>query len=304
MSNTNAPNARASRTAYISLLLTFSLWGSLYVVSKYVLGKLPTFSISFFRFLTAFLFLTVLEKIAQKRSGRHPKRLKKKHIPYVLLIGAGGYFIAVGAQLLGTKYAGASTASLLNSMNPVTISIFGSLLLGEKLTPRKVIGILLSILGVFAVLGGGFKGAGIAGILLSLFAVVSWSFISVMTRKVTQEYEPLYISRLACGVAALCYLPVSASEVMITKAPVWTVLSQDAACTIALLYMGIVCTGIAYTLWNKSLSVLDASLCSAFYPVQPAVSTLLGILLLGESVTVGFVVGSALIICGVLVSLT
>ena len=282
--------------AYGCLLLTFILWGSLYVVSKYVLGKLPAFTISFFRFALAFAALSLLDR-------RPGKSLDKRHIPYILLIGVGGYFIAVGAQLLGTKYAGASTASLLNSMNPVTMSLFGALVLHEQLTVRKVIGIALSILGVFAILGGGLKGSGMAGILLSLFSVLLWSFVSVMTRKVTRIYAPLHISRLACGVAALCYLPTAIIENSMVQAPIFHTLTHDPSCTLSLLYMGVICTGIAYTLWNQSLSILDASVCSSFYPIQPAISTLLGILLLGETLSVRFLIGSALIVCGVLISL-
>ena len=281
---------------YIYLLLTFTLWGSLYVVSKYVLGKLPPFTISFLRFLLAFAALSVID--------RHPgKKLERRHYPYVLLIGIGGYFIAVGAQLLGTKYAGAATASLLNSMNPVTMSVFGAILLHEPLTGRKISGIVLSIIGVFIILGGGLGGAGTAGIIFSLFAVLFWSFISVMTRKITQNYAPLHISRLACGTAAICYLPAAIIESSITHTDVIGMLTHDASCTLSLLYMGIVCTGAAYTLWNKSLSVLNASVCAAFYPIQPAVSTLLGILFLGEMLTRNFLIGSALIVCGVLISL-
>ena len=108
-------NSGSVHTAYVYLLLTFFLWGSLYVVSKFVLGKLPPFTLAFVRFLLAFAALSVIDM--------HPqKKLDRKHYPYVLLIGFGGYFISVGAQLLGTKYAGASVASLLNSMNPVTMT--------------------------------------------------------------------------------------------------------------------------------------------------------------------------------------
>lgn len=289
-------NQSASKKGYLYLLLTFVLWGSLYVVSKYVLNHLPVFTVSFFRFLLAFAFLTLID--------RHPKKkLEKRHFPYVLLIGFGGYFIAVGAQLMGTKYAGASTASLLNSMNPVTMTLFGALLLHEKLNIRKVIGLLLSIFGVFAILGGGLQGSGTAGIFLSLFSVLLWSYISVMARKITQQYEPLYISRLACQVAAVCYLPAAIIESGIQKVPVFYILTHEASCTLSLLYMGVLCTGVAYTLWNKSLSLLDAGICSAFYPIQPAISTFLGILLLGEAISAGFVVGSVLIVCGVLISL-
>ena len=292
----NSTSVSGRKLSYVFLLLTFILWGSLYVVSKFVLGKLPTFTISFFRFLLAFISLSVID--------RHPvRRLRREHFPYVLLIGIGGYFIAVGAQLLGTKYAGASTASLINSMNPVTMTLFGFWLLHEPLTIRKVIGIALSILGVFVILGGGFQGAGTAGIWLSLFAVLAWSFISVMTRKITQHYDPLHISRLACGIAAICYLPAAIIESSLARAQVFHVLSHDLSCTLSLLYMGVICTGVAYTFWNKSLSVLDANVCSAFYPIQPAVSTLLGILLLGETLSIQFLIGSALVVCGVLISL-
>ena len=290
--NTGSEKSRG----YLYLLLTFTLWGSLYVVSKFVLGKLPVFTISFLRFLLASAALSVID--------RHPgKKLEKRHYPYVLLIGIGGYFIAVGSQLLGTKYAGASTASLLNSMNPVTMSIFGALLLHEPLTGRKITGIILSIIGVFVILGGGFGSAGTAGILFSLFSVLFWSFISVMTRKITQSYAPLHISRLACTVAALCYLPAAIIECSMTHTNVFSILTHDASCTLSLLYMGVLCTGVAYTLWNKSLSILNAGVCAAFYPLQPAVSTLLGILFLGEVLTHNFVIGSVMIVCGVLISL-
>ena len=289
-------NTSGKRLSFAFLLLTFILWGSLYVVSKFVLGKLPPFTISFFRFLLAFISLSAVD--------RHPsRRLARKHFPYVLLIGFGGYFITVGAQLLGTKYAGASTASLINSMNPVTMTLFGFLILHEQMTIRKIIGILLSIFGVFVILGGGLQGAGTAGILLSLFAVFAWSFISVMTRKITKHYDPLHISRLACGVAAICYLPAAVIESSIGHVPVFHILSHDASCTLALLYMGVICTGVAYTLWNKSLSILDANVCASFYPIQPAVSTLLGILLLGETLSMNFLIGSALVVSGVLISL-
>ena len=90
----------------------------------------------------------------------------------------------------------------------------------------------------------------------------------------------------------------------VSHAPVLHTLTHDPSCTLSLLYMGIICTGVGYSLWNKSLSILDAGVCSSFYPVQPAVSTLLGILLLGETLTVHFLLGSALIVCGVLLGLS
>lgn len=276
--------------AYVYLIMTFVLWGSLYVVSKFVLGKLPAFTISFLRFVLAFAALTLFQR------GKTVK-VEKKDYGWLLLIGFAGYFVAVGAQLLGTKYAGASLASLLNSLNPVTMTIFAAVILHEKLTAKKIIGILLALSGVYLILGGGEPGSSI-GIFLSLFSVLLWSAVSVMMRKVTQRYDSLQITRYGIGIAAVCYLPVCLAELSMGES-----VSFDLSCVLALLYMGVICTGVAYLLWNKSLSMLEAGTCSAFYPIQPMVSTLLGIILLGEKVQWMFWLGAGLIISGVLTSL-
>ena len=77
--------------------------------------------------------------------------------------------------------------------------------------------------------------------------------------------------------------------------------SIDARAVVALLYMGIFCTGAAHLLWNESLSMVEAGICSAFYPVQPLVSVILGILFLHENITTSFVIGCVVIVIGVLV---
>lgn len=284
-------NRTRNHKAVLYLLLTFSLWGSLYVVSKYTLGKLPPFTLSFFRFSIAFVTLTLM-------LGKPKKKMERRDYPYILLIGGAGYFIAVGAQLLGTKYAGASIASLINSLNPVTMTFFGLLILGEALTVYKIAGILLALAGVYVIMGQGAAGTDSKGILLSLFSVVIWSFVSVMTRKAGQKYEPLQITRNSTGVAALFYLPVFLWE-MEGGQPV----SVDLPAVLALLYMGSICTGAAYFLWNQSLSMLEAGTCSAFYPVQPLVASVLGILFLHEEIGVSFWIGALLIVSGVLISL-
>ena len=70
-----------------------------------------------------------------------------------------------------------------------------------------------------------------------------------------------------------------------------------------LVYMGVVCTAFTNILWNKSLSLLPANTCSAFYPIQTLTSSFLGVVVFHEVLTTSFVLGSAFIIVGVLISL-
>lgn len=293
MNQMDTLSKKSSRaTGYLCLLVTFTLWGSLYVVSKYVLGKMPTFTISFLRFTLAFLALTAFGK-------KDTVKIEKQDYKYILLIGAVGYFVAVGAQFLGTKYAGASMASLINSLNPVTMTLFGTLILHEAMTLRKVVGIVLALTGVYAIIGAGGADVSIPGVCLSLFSVLLWSFVSVMTRRLTKKYGSIKVTRYGAGIAAVCYLPVCLGEIAGGE-PV----QFDITCILSLLYMGVICTGVAYFLWNKSLSILEAGTCSAFYPVQPLVSTVLGVVLLHETVGLSFVMGAVLIVAGVLINLS
>ena len=279
-------------SAYVYLLITFFLWGSLYVVSRFVLGKLPTFTVAFFRFVIAFCTLSVM------MYGQKKCKIRKEDWKYVIIIGFVGYTVAVGAQLLGTKLAGSSMASLINSLNPVAIAIAGAIYLKEKLTKKKVAGSIIAFCGVFIIVGMG-GSINLLGMFLSLAAVAGWSFMSVMTRKVAQKYDSLTVTRAALGIAAVCNLPVGIGQLLLERNTV----TVDLSTILGIFYMGIFCTGVAYILWNRSLSMLEAGTCSAFYPIQPLVSTFLGIIFLKETVGISFYIGAVFIVAGVLISL-
>lgn len=277
--------------SYLILFLTFFIWGSLYVVSKFVLGKLPTFTIAFLRYLFAFITLSLFS-IGTK------EKINRKDIPYFLLIGVVGYFISVDFQLLGIKYAGSSLASLINSTNPIFISIMAALLLGERMTKGAVCGLILSVAGVFVIIGVNTHLA-IGGLIFSFIAVLLWSLMSVSTRKLSESYSSLTITRIGMLLATICNLPVAAGEIAFTH-PTITV---DLPAILSILYLGVVCTGIANLLWNRALSAIPAHICSSFYPFQTLTSSILGVIFLNETITHSFIIGTILIIIGVLLSL-
>lgn len=286
------PKMKNETKAYIYLLVTFFTWGSLYVVSKFVLGKIPVITLSFLRYVISG---AVLWPVLQQRKL---KKIDKKDYKYVFGIGFWGYFVAIGAQLLGTKLSNASLAALVNSMNPVVIMLFAVVLLKEKLTLKKVVCGITAIIGVYIIVGGGDSTGQLLGVLISIVSVIIWSWVAVVVRKVTQKYDAFQITTYGIVVAAICTLPFSVWEIMITPA-----IQFDGSIVVSLLYIAIVCTALAHVLWNKSLSLIEAGTCSLFYPMQPLVAVFLGWALLGESISINFVMGAVLIIGGVFVSL-
>lgn len=281
------------RLAYLYLIITTSAWGSLYVVSKFVLASIPPVTVLFFRYLIATVLLLGILKI-NKRDV-----IEKKDYKYIFFIGFMGYFISISAQMIGTKLANASTASLINSMNPVFIIAFAVPILKEKITLNKVVAVIASVAGAYIIIGGAGKSGALLGIAFSIISVIAWSLMSVMVRRITQKYDAITVTTYAIIIAMIFSAPASAIELMNTShGKIFTVPNL-----ICLLYMGIICTGISHLLWNKSLSMIEAGKCSLFYPVQPMVSVFLGFVFLGESINTRFIIGALLIISGIIFSI-
>ncbi|HBF37143.1 MAG TPA: EamA family transporter [Firmicutes bacterium] len=281
------------KTAYLYLIITTCAWGSLYVVGKFVLGKVPPFTVLFFRYLVAGIALFPVLK-ARKRV-----KIERADYKYIFLMGFLGYFLSIGAQLMGTKLSNASLASLINSMNPVFIILFAVFILKEKLTFQKVIAVIATIVGTYIILGGGSETHQWLGIVISFISVITWSLMSVLVRKITQKYDSLMITAYGMLIAMVLTLPVAGCEMFLT--PHVQLFNRDVI--LSLLYMGLVCTALSHFLWNTSLSMIEAGTCSLFYPLQPMVSVLLGGVFLSERLNSKFVIGAVLIVGGVLVGL-
>lgn len=281
---------RSAVHLYFFCLVTFFLWGSLYVVNKYVFWSFPPLTALFLRNALAagLLFLVVRKK------GFCP--VQKEHIKYFLLSGVIGYSVSTGLVLISNDLLGATMSSLINSANPVFIMLFALILLKERLTRSKLLGILCALCGVALVVGIE-SGSSTAGLICSVLGVILWALGSVSLRKITQHYEPEQVA-CSCLVISLPFCFVGALAETGGKLPVVEPIS-----VICLLYAGLICTGVANLLWNKCLSRMDASTCSMFYPLQPMFSALLGVLLLGEAITWNLILGGIVIFAGVIVGL-
>ncbi len=277
--------------AYLFLILTTSIWGSLYVVTRIALETVPPITLLFFRYVIASCALYALVHKGEMRA-----QIKPEHRGTILFIGAVAYFLSVGAQILGTKYAGPSVAALINAMNPVFITLFAVFLLKEKLTFNKVFALLTTLAGAYIILGGAKAVGTVIGGLFSIFSVLLWSLSAIFVRRVTQHYDAITVTAYAIFVATLCALPAAGIELALVPHSGIFSLTNILCC----LYLGIICTGLASILWNKSLSLVEASTCSLFYPIQPLVSVLLGVAILGEQMSLRFILGALLIIGGIL----
>lgn len=264
----------------IPLFTAFVLWGSQYVVSKVALRTIPPVTLLALRYLVSIPALLLVLRLR-----RALKPVDRRDWPILFAIGFTGYFASFCLQMLGIDRLTGSLSSLLGAMNPIFIPILAALFLHERITLSKIACVALSMLGVVI----------IVGVLMMLVSVFLWSTASIIIRRISGRYDPMQIALIAI----CCALPLTGA---------WSLIElQSAACSfsvqsvLAVLYMGIFGTAVTHSLWNYSLRVMDASFCSMFYPMQPLVSAILGVLFLHETVTPSFILG-ALMICGGIVA--
>lgn len=274
----------------IPLFGTFLLWGSLYIVSKIALRSIPPVTLLALRYLVSIPALLLILKL---RGALKPVR--REDLGTIAAIGLTGYFASFCLQMLGINRLTGSVSSLLGAMNPIFIPILASIFLKERLTAAKAGCVALSMAGVVMIVGVGGSVDGLGAVLM-LGSVFLWSTASIIIRRIAGKYDPMQVAMMAM-IVALPFTALWAWTEWGTHAVVFTAQS-----VLAVLYMGLMGTAAAHSLWNLSLSLMDASFCSMFYPMQPLVSAVLGVLLLGERITANFVAGGLVICCGIVLA--
>ncbi len=282
-----------NQTQYnILLFIVVALWGSLYVGNRVVLEYMPVLWLLFFRFA---LSAAILIPVTRKMGLLQPQ---KKDWGHFLVVGAVGYFAANGLLTLCTRLTNASLSSLLNSMSPVFMLIFAYFMLGEKITVRKVLVIAVAIAGAAVIVGGPGNNVNVLGLVCAVASVALWSYNSIYMKRLTTKYSPLTVTAYGMGIAAVFSLPTAFIESKVSGQGV----TLAAEPVLWLLFVALACTAFAHMMWNFCLAHQEAGHCAAFYPVQPMVSMLLGVVLLGEKITPSFLLGSALIIASVVLN--
>lgn len=281
----------------IYLSLAASIWGGMYVVSKYVLDFIPPLTLVWLRFIIAFVVLYGILKLAEKKQKKKVTIRKKDWLLFAW-IGFIGYFISITCQFIGTKLSDAHTGSLVTSATPAFMVIFAALILKEKLTARRLLSTIIATSGVIIVIGWDIEiGSYFIGTIILVGAAITWALLSIYVKIASIQFSSLVITTYAIFFSLFFITPFMIWELQ--AASIGTV---NTYVILGVLYLGIVSTAGAFFLWNKGLELLDASIGSLFFFFQPIVGSLLGWLLLNETLNSNFFIGGILIICSVLIT--
>ncbi|RXT15444.1 DMT family transporter [Ammoniphilus sp. CFH 90114] len=274
--------------SYLWLLLCVSLWGSNFVFGSILVQEFPPLLLAAFRLLVTTLFL-----LGYAYSTNRLVMITKQDWKLLLLLGFIGTLLNQTAFFNGLKLTDATTAALILSLTPITTAYLASVFLGETLTKNMIVGSLIAILGVFFVIG---KGSGIhlsLGVLLIFLAMITFSCSIIIVRKLTERLDSFITTVYATATGTFLLIPVAFTFEPISSGnhPLWAWL--------LLIATAIVMQGICALIWNNQLKKIGAGKASIFLNLQPFVAMVSGFLLLGTEITIPQLMGSLLIVVGV-----
>lgn len=284
-----AMNSR--QTGILYGLIASAIWGGMYVISKVVLEVIPPFTLLSLRLLLG--AATLGAWVAWRRGF---PILSRAEWFKLLAVGVLGYGVSLGFQLTGTKLSTAANGSVITAATPAFVYLFAWLLLKERVTRRRLFALLVSTVGVLAVIDPSqvqINSQLWLGNLLLVGAAVTWALYSVLVRQATRTIDTLPFTLVAFMGGMLLAFPATAWE-----------LSPESIGAISfplvagVLYLGILSMAVSAYLWNRAFKLLEAGVASLTFFAQPIVGAGLGVLFLNEQLTSLFIAGTSLILLG------
>jgi drug/metabolite transporter (DMT)-like permease len=284
-----------NKKIYFLMVLCTIFWAGAFIAGKLSTPYIPPFTLTFLRFFFAALILYFI----MKARGIKLPGLSTKDIPVFMftgIIGMFGYHVFFFTALKNTT---AINSSIIGASNPIITAILSYLFLKDKMSYKRVLGIILSFTGVILTLTNAdlstFKTFSFnTGDLLMLIAVFFWASYSVYSKKVIDRYSPIiltFYSFLFCTIFLIPFVIYEKSWTLIPAIPYSAYLS--------VLYMSIFPSVIGYLVQQMSIKAIGPGKTSIFINLVPVFSIILSIIILKETLMPIKILTTLLIIAGV-----
>ncbi|WP_461207310.1 DMT family transporter [Clostridium sp. DL1XJH146] len=289
----NKTNKITRENAYFNLALCILLWASIPVATKKILVELDNLQTLFYSTIFSTLVMGILVIFQKKKSEFKKNTAKEFSIMFFLgFLGNYLYYVLIYGALDKTT---ASEGFILAYTWPMLVLIISFIILKEKVTIMKIIGIFISFLGIIVITTNGnlshFNLTNLHGDLLALSGALVFALFSVLGKKYNFDKTiSVFIYYLSALIFIVPTVMVFSEIILPTSSSVWG----------WLIYNGVFVNGISYVFWFKALEGGETHIISNVLYLTPFVSLIYIAIFLDEKILMSSVAGLVIIVFGVL----
>lgn len=299
--------------ATIKVLIAMLLWGSLGVFVKNI--SLDSVEIAFFRGMIGGVFLGIVlfirmknNKILNSRENINEgikceleenlnKNGQKPTKKSIIMLIISGMAIGFGWVFLfnSYNYITVANATIIYYLAPVIVIFLSPIFLKEKLTLKKVLAVICSMIGLILIVKTGSQNNNInltQGIINAFLAACLYAGVIILNKfiKNVDEYTKTFIQLLMASIVLLPWVIVRNNMVF------------DFKSIILILILGIVHTGVAYCLYFSAMKELKAQSIAILGYLDPVSSVVFSVFLLREPFSIYQLVGGVIILAAAVIA--
>jgi drug/metabolite transporter (DMT)-like permease len=278
---------------YVKLILVALFWGGTFIATRIAAQTFEPFMGASFRYIIACVFLLPLAW----KTNRDFLRVNRKQFFQLCLLGFSGIFAYNFFFFKGLKLVPASHGALLVALNPIMVMLFSAWKYGEKIKKIRIMGMLISLMGVVFVISRGqpleLFSSFQWGDAFMLGCPVTWAVYTIAGKDALKTTTPIQASAWAALSGCVMLLLFAGTETYPDFVPgkVW----------IALSYLGIIGTVLAFVWYYEGVVKLGVTRTAVFNNLVPVFALILSVFILREQVQMYTYIGAALVIGGVVI---
>jgi drug/metabolite transporter (DMT)-like permease len=274
--------------AYFLLVISVLIFASSLVGIRAALVDYEPLELAVFRFVIASVTLAAYSLVAKIRL------LDRKDLK--MIISAGFiFFVNIITANYGLLTIKAGEASFILNLVPLLTAGLAVLILKEKLSPRFVIGLVVSFIGVSLIaLTNSERSSFNFGIVFLLLAAITFALFQITQKRLLTDYSPAQVTCFAIWIATALFLPFGHSLP-------GSIGEASLGATISALYLGVFPSALAYIVWFTALKKIPVARASSFFYFTPVFTIIIGYLWLNEIPSLVSIGGGALVIAGVII---
>jgi len=287
----NSPNWK-----FISMMtICVIVWAFAFPFIKIGLNDLSFTNLTIMRFFVVCIVLIAILLLQPKRFSK----LHKKDIIPIFMLGFLGVIVYHLGLNYGEQYVSPGAASLIIATIPVLVVISAFIFLREKMTSKKLLGVIIALSGVVLISIWGTPNTSIEinyihGALAVVLAAIMGAFYTIVGKKLLKRYTALSLTVYAMLLGSIALIPFLFLNPSISN----QVTAMSAHSWFAILFLGVCSTVIGYILWYVGLEIKSASEVSVYLYAVPVLSTIISYFLFGDKITMFFALGGVLVIIG------